>query len=360
MQAVNHFPANRPFRPFGDRTYQSTFRDGLYKGEGTNPFGRSVSVWDEERGQFETIRQKAILPPPTIIRYTNNPFVGGAGTLTGGNQIEVGKNWQTLALVNSAFNKFGLGSPPASYDKLTDDHIALAVFMNKFNNNFGNLMAVTNPDYAHSMSSDDEATVKVFAVFTGHDQFIFGGLAHKMTRFAQNYVRLESFFSENNIDAVVHEIASMINADVDKYLLRNAIVEAGNIQREQFEQQLETNFALLAEMDAKHTYEMFAPEYDITGSENFAQFKQAFTQLMQDMYTKAVNTILSGDMNQDVTNLWDGMWTNDRVFNIAGRNFTMREMDDMRTFLWSGSHRQSIDERVVITGYEQFFSYQTP
>jgi len=330
MLPTNHFPANRPFQFFGNPAPGAIFGFGISKSGGV--FGRSVSVWNESTASFDTVKQTALLPPPTIIRYTSTPFAGSAGNFAEGGQIEVGKNWQTLALVNVAHNAFGIGNPPDSYDDLTDDDIALAVFMNKFNAHSGNFMPVAKPVTEKSAGND-----MAFAVLTGDGNNIFADLAWKMTRLAQDQVRLESFFSDANINDMVNGIGLGLN--VDKVALRNAITTAGNASRELFDKKLAKTFEILAHEEARRTYNLFAPKYDIADSPNFARYKQTLTELMEDMLGKAANTLLFGDINQSINTLWDEMWTDDRIFNIGDQTFTMRQMDDRRTFLLSGAHR---------------------
>jgi len=331
MLSVSSFAANRPFRPFADRTCQEKF-------------DRST-VFNKDTNVYEHIRVSSL--PPTIIRYHNGSFEKTFSRENQGN-IEAGKNWQTLSLVSSAFSKFGLGEPPASYEDLTDNHIALAIFMNKMNASNGRTIPVVNPKYA-SITPEIEGEVP-FLVFMGHNQYVFGELNFKMANLASQYVSAASFFQPNHIEHIVHEISKIVGDGVDKDALRDTVTNIGNQQKEQLNERLAKNFEVLAQAETEQTYKLFSPDYDITDSPNFAQYKQALIQLMEDMFTKAVSIFLFGDTSQNTNHLWDDVWTDDRIFNIAGQNFTMREMDDRRTFLWSGSHR--INEGEAYTANE--------
>lgn len=325
---IYRFPANRPFRPFGDHTKGETFDRRTVFNENTNV----------HESKF------APISPPTMIKYHNGPFMsqGGAGNRNDINQIEVGRNWQTLVLVRGVFNDFGLGDPPASYEDITDKHIALAIFMNKMNANDGRTMRVVNPDYApNTPESVDEPA---FAVLMGHGQYVFGQLNFLMAELASSAVSITSFFQPSHIEHMVHEIASFVGGGVDKDALRDAIGNIGNQQKEQLNEHIARSFEMLVQAEAEQTYKLFSPNYDITDSPNFAQHKQALTQLMEDMFVNAVEILLFGDASKDTNHLWDSVWTDDRIFNIAGQHLTMREMEDRRTFLWSGSHRQTESE----------------
>jgi hypothetical protein len=317
-----------------------------------------MDVRNEKSGQYDFIPRSAIAPPPTIIRYNRDSF--NNGELANGpialkrelGTIEVGKNWQTLALVRRMSAAMGLEAPNC-YNELNENHFALAIMYNKISNSTGRRMPLINPanlpqapvldGYAGLNTPQPQANTLMFrsVVQHSHPQVGFETLAYQMAITAQNQVLMESFLDPENINAMINEINTMLGGKVDKDFLNKAMTDFANDQKDRFNRRLSDIFAEMAAQEAKWTYNLFSPGYDITNSPNFAQYKQSLIQLMEDMYKKAINTIQTGNLNQNINTLWDNMWTNDRIFNIAGQNLTMRQMDDQRTFLITGSHRRS-------------------
>lgn len=348
--SLYHFPANRPF--FGWHGIHSLRFDSLGKlEEDTNRFITGAWIINGQGDGFDFIESRVFHPPPTIIRYWNEYFSSlQSKSHADANEIEVGRNWQTLLAANHIFANIGLRNPPQSYDELTDNHFALVIFQNKLHRGLpGSENILSTPSdlqalLGTSTSSNAGSPTPLFArnmMSATRHQHIFSQLDEMIVHAASVHVWLESFFSESSIKTIVNEIASLVGPDLDKDFLHKTITEFGNKQKEMFDASLRESFEWLAPKEAELTYQLFVPGYNIADSQNFQEYKQALIQLMEGMYEKAVSLFLAGDVDRTSDSLWDSMWTDDRIFNIGGQRFTMREMDDRRTFLITGSHRQS-------------------
>ena len=324
----------------------------------TYHYEKVVNVWNENCQKMEPVELKAIFPPANVIRYTAEWIKHDSG-YSGGrkDEVNIGNNWQTLALVRDLYSVINMKNPPTSQDELTSNHFALAILRNKFDAlSLGGTSSVVRVPVSGDTSkleswvASDTIEHKKQLLFSAtnigitvgselESAVLFGQISSEVAFIASNFVWMESFFSPANIDKMVDDIAEMAGPDVDKEFLRDTIIRLGENQREIFDEQLSARFANYAQKEAEGTYNLFVPGYDVTNSANFKEYKQEIIRLMEDMFLKAVDEHLFGDARKSVNSLWNAVWTDDRIFNIAGQKYNMREMDDRRTFLIYGEDR---------------------
>lgn len=361
---INRFPANRPFNWCNaDKTnfFTNEHRTSLGVGGGLSDAFFTSSTPLEEGVE----KRSPISLPVTTIRYMPVAFEykkldSGLKIITNGNEystIEIGNNWQTLGLVRRASEMLGL-DVPLSYEELNETHFALAIFQNTLhlsrNSNRTQILSV-HPEFMqvpteHNFEAPRDINSSGFRMFYrpptigGWGEGGLGNLASSAADTARTLVLLNDFFSEAHIKIMVNEIAKMAGEGTDKDFLINILTQFGNAQKENFNRELEDSIIQGAMGKAKWFYEHMGPsDYDIENSPNFIEFKEAMIRLQEDMFIKALGVMLYGDTNNHPDFLWDGMWTDDRLFNIAGQVMTLRELDDRRTFLLTGSHRVSED-----------------
>ena len=346
-------------RPFWNTGHKNpwTFESSIHFNEDTKLFSFPHSkLWNEDRGEFDIIKLDAILPPPNFLRYHTGPIHSRTYNIRDFDAIEVGKNWQTLSFVRDISQFMGIEFPE-NYEELTDTHFALAILRNKIHYHFGHASGFVVRNPAHSpvaMGLADADSVTPFQ--RGPNELMipisFGfspddtlwNFTNRIADFVKYRMIAESFFSADNIINVVNSAAALVGGDVDKEFLINAMTEFGKDQLERFDRQLAESFENAAFEKARWVYNYYMPGYDIEGSANFEQFKQSFIELLEDMFAEAVDILLFGNRNQSVDNLLDNVWESDRLFNIGGKFFKMRDLSGEQPELPSGQDNEVSDE----------------